>query len=436
MPDTAHYQVIIVGGRPAGATLAARLGQAGLRVLLLERATLPSLPAVSSPAIYSSTMRLLDEIGADEADYARDTPRLRRWVYEFRDDFRVVNQVPDLFGRDYGYAIDRARFDDALWRLAARSPTVTARQGFGVTDLLWDGERVVGVVGKGRGGDEERFSADLVVGADGRFSLVAGKVKAPSHHARTERPTSLYYAYWRGVEAYDATGPCVHIFGPGYGIGFLLMDSADDTCAVVTEGQSAILDPDRLGGAEAMYLGLLQQYPKLWRRLKHAERVTTVRGIKKVGNLYHQAGGPGWALVGDAYHQVDPIDGQGVFDAVFTARALARAILAYSQGEQTWPQALAAYDAEVRAETFPMYRETLARVQRELYTRHPEWAFKTWVRWLTQDPAYKRRLALLITRGIPAQGWLPASVFLGALARGAWGDLKRLGRRDAPALAS
>ncbi len=436
MPDTVHYQVIIVGGRPAGATLAARLGQAGLRVLLLERATLPSLPAVSSPAIYGSSMRLLDEIGAEEADYAQGTPRLRRWVYEFRDDFRVVNQVPEVLGRDYGYAIDRARFDDALWRLAARSPSVTARQAFGVTDLLWDGERVAGVVGKTRGGDEEHFTGDVVVGADGRFSLVAAKVKAASHDVRADLPTSLYYAYWRGVEAYDGSGPCVHIFGPGYGLGFLLMDSADGTCAVVTEGQSALLDPDQHGGAEAMYLGLLQQYPQLWRRFKHAERVTTVRGIKKVGNLYRQAGGPGWALVGDAYHQVDPIDGQGVFDALFTARALAKAVLAYTRGQQTWPQALAAYDAEVRAETFPMYRETLNRVQRELYTRHPEWAFKTWVRWLTQDPAYKRRLALLITRGIPAEGWLPASVFLGALARGAWGDVKRLGRREEPALAS
>ncbi|MBC8098595.1 MAG: FAD-dependent monooxygenase, partial [Armatimonadetes bacterium] len=40
------YDVIIVGGRPAGSTLAARLGQYGLRVLLLERGTFPSLPAV------------------------------------------------------------------------------------------------------------------------------------------------------------------------------------------------------------------------------------------------------------------------------------------------------------------------------------------------------------------------------------------------------
>src|SRR6476619_5670493 len=122
-----HYDTIIVGGRPAGATLAARLGQAGLRVLLLERATLPSAPAASCPAIYPATMCMLDEIGADEAAYARGTPRLHRMVSEVRDDFRISFQLPALFGRDYLYAIDRARFDAALWDTAAGCPGVDAR---------------------------------------------------------------------------------------------------------------------------------------------------------------------------------------------------------------------------------------------------------------------------------------------------------------------
>ena len=96
-----HYDVIVVGGRPAGATLAARLGQAGLRVLLLERAMFPSPPAASCPAIYPATMRLLDEIGADESIYANHTPKIRRLVTEIRDDFRVTIAIPALFGRDY-----------------------------------------------------------------------------------------------------------------------------------------------------------------------------------------------------------------------------------------------------------------------------------------------------------------------------------------------
>jgi flavin-dependent dehydrogenase len=52
------YDVIIVGGRASGSTLAARLGRSGYKVLILERSTFPSLPAVSSPIIYSPASML------------------------------------------------------------------------------------------------------------------------------------------------------------------------------------------------------------------------------------------------------------------------------------------------------------------------------------------------------------------------------------------
>ncbi|MEO1443417.1 MAG: hypothetical protein AAFV33_23640, partial [Chloroflexota bacterium] len=98
------YDVIIVGGRVAGSTLATRLAPHNLNVLLLERDTLPSLPAASSPIIYAPAMTLLDEIGADEYRYAANTPRITQWIVEARDAFRVAQPVPMVDGRDYAYA--------------------------------------------------------------------------------------------------------------------------------------------------------------------------------------------------------------------------------------------------------------------------------------------------------------------------------------------
>src|SRR5919199_1856407 len=122
---------------------------------------------------------------------------------------------------------------------------------------------------------------------------------------------------------------------------------------------------------------LLKQHPQEWRRLAAAEPITDVRGMRDIGNMYRQAGGPGWALVGDALHQKDPLDGQGIYDAVFTAKALGQAIGDWKRGAATWEQALAGYTAAVRAETYPMYQVTLERVRLELYTPRPDWAFKT-----------------------------------------------------------
>ena len=423
--ENEQYDVIIVGGRPAGSTLAARLGQQGMRVLLLERATFPSRPAASCPAIYSSTMRLLDEIGADETDYARGTPRLGRWITEVRDDFRTFNPIPMLHGRDYGYAIDRARFDDALWRNAGRFANVTACQGFAVTELLWSEGRVAGVRGRGADGTETSYRAGCVVGADGRFSIVARKAGAEVRDENAAYPTTLYYAYWKNVEPYDNHGPAVHVFGPGYGYGILLMDSADGTLCAAVEGQSAILDAGDLKPAE-LYLRLLQQHKQVWRRFRNAEQITGVHGMRNIGNLYRAAGGPGWVLVGDAVHQKDPLDGQGIFDAVFTAKMLAQALGAWHRGEESWERAIAGYEAAVRAETYPMYLHTLERVKRDVYGKTPEWTFRTVLRWLLDDPEYKRRIGLLLLRGIDPKRWLSPSVVLRAFIRGAWRDMRQI----------
>ncbi len=420
-----HYDVIIVGGRPAGASLAARLGRAGLRVLLLDRAGFPSAPAVSYPAIFAGTMRLLEEIGVAEEDYAHDTPRLRWWVHEFRHYFRTFSRVPCLDGHDYAYAIDRSRFDDALWRNAARFPTVAAVEGCSVTDLLWHAGRVAGVRARLANGEDVSFTADCVVGAGGRFGLIARKAGARLVEARTDLPTTVYYAYWVHAEPYDEGGPLFHVVAPGHGYGFLLMDSAGGRLGVGIYGQSSLVDP-RPDSAETFYLRQLRAHPRVWRRLERAERVTEVRGMRKIGNLYRDAGGPGWALVGDALRQIDPMDAQGIYDALWMAKELSRAIVAWKNGSCSWEQAIATYQQAVHAETHARYLATLARVKREIYAWRPEWAYRSYVRWVLDDPEYKRRNSLFMARGIPAARWLPRSVICAALFRGAAADTGRL----------
>jgi hypothetical protein len=98
-----------------------------------------------------------------------------------------------------------------------------------------------------------------------------------------------------------------------------------------------------------------------------------------------------------------------------------------------WDQALADYTAAVRAETYPMYRATIERVRRELYTQQPDWAYRSWLRWLATDSEYQRRLVLLMSRALHPTGWLPPRVMLQAIGRGALADLGcLLARRPRP----
>lgn len=427
---THDHDVIIVGGRISGSSLALRLGQAGLRVLLLERDRLPSRPAASSPIIYSPAMRLLDELNIPETAYAAHTPPIPRWIIEAENTFRVEQPVPDVHGRAYAYAIDRGRFDAALWDAAARTPGVTARQRAAVTDLLWDGEKVSGVRVKDLdGGETEAVTAPLVVGADGRFSLVGRKAGADIYDEHTAQPTSIYYAYWCDVQPADDHGPAAHLISPGGDYGLLLADSADGSTVVVVEGRADVINPGS-DGADAFYTAFLRRHPAVWARLQHAQRITPVRGMKRVGNGYRTAGGPGWALVGDAVHQKDPLDGQGIYDALFTAKVLAAVVAKWHTGAVSWEAALADYTAAMREETRPMYRSTLARVEREIYTHYPDWFMHSLARWLYADPVYRERWARLLTRSIDPAAWYTVPGAALGTVRGLWHTLRQTTTAD------
>jgi len=426
MADKPAFDVIIVGGRPAGSTLAARLGQQGCRVLLVDRAEFPSLPAVSSPIIYACTMALLDEIRAPENEYAAGTPQIRTVATEARDYYRAVASIPMDRGRDYAYAIDRARFDGALWRHAAAQQGVTAIDRFAVTDLIWDQGRVVGIQGARHGEAPQAFYANVVVGADGRLSTVASKVDAPFYNVHEGRPTALYYAYWRNLAPYDVPGPLLVTHGTMDGIGYLMMDSADGQTAVVVEGYSDVLDQFS-GTIDLKYAAMLQHAPRVWARVRNAERVGSVRGLKFVPNYYRQPFGPGWALVGDAAHHKDPLGGQGIYDAVFGARAFAHAYLMTRWRAANWETAMKDYQQRLEAETLPMYHNTLAAMR----NFDPQGVIQRLLgRYACENPDFVRNLIRVPTRMIPPTEVVTVPLLARTIVRGVSGDLQRISTHE------
>ncbi len=427
-----EYDVIIVGGRVAGSTLAARLGKYGLDVLLLERATFPALPAVSSPIIFASTMAYLDEIGADEAAYARNTPKIYHMANVAAGTTGKL-RLPDYKGRDYAYAIDRARFDAALWDTALQYKSVEGRQGVSVTDLCFDETgRVVGVTAK-ENGETQTFNARLVIGADGRFGIVGRKVEAAETDVQDAHPTSIYYAYWENIEPFDDAGASSVAYQGNGAYGYLSMDSADNQTVIGIEGRADTLQPNEGESIEDFYLRMLKRKPELWTRMLDAEQVTSVRGMKQIGNSYRQAGGSGWALTGDAYHQKDPLDGQGIYNAVVTGKALARSIGKYFAGDWNWSKAVAEYDEVARVKTYPMYRALQTRVRTSFFLEGnsqiqiPPQVLQTASRWMLQDPTFNELIGKMMTRQLPPDmiTLLAPPTILKALALGPARDLKK-----------
>ncbi|HLT35790.1 MAG TPA: NAD(P)/FAD-dependent oxidoreductase [Enhygromyxa sp.] len=415
--------VVIVGGRPAGSTLAARLGAAGHRVLLVDRARFPSPPGVpSSPLLYQSAMAVLDELGIDESEYRAASQPTSAFGFAFGDVFETVFQIPTMWGRNYVCGLDRVGFDEVLWRNLARFPSVERREGFAVTDLLRDeGGRVVGVIGSERGGPAQQIRARAVVGADGRFSLIARKVGAPITEQEAECVSTVYFAEWEGVTPFGDGLDCAQIHVTGRGLDVLCLPMPGGRMTLNTHARADRVDIH--GDAQRYYVDTVRSVPTLARRLGDARQVTEVVGIKRVGNGYRRASGPGWVLVGDAAHYKDPVDGQGIYDALTGARLLAAALGPWLAGELGWEAAMAEYQRELYAATHPMYLETVGRLRRELYDEPPTLVIKTLIRWTMTDPAYQTRFMNYLGRTIPVAGWSSPQLIAGAVMRGIWRDL-------------
>jgi len=363
---TPDYDVIIVGGRPAGASLAARLGRRGARVLVADRATFPSLPGVpSSPAVYPAAIYLLDELGVPESSYADAHARITTFVMSFGERFDAVAHLPVMWGRGYGLGIERSQFDNVLWEHLGRYPSVTRRAGLTVTDLLRDsGGRVIGVVARERDAPDERITTRCVVGADGRYSPVARMAGARVVEEENRHVSTVYFADWEGVAPVSEGVHAAHVYATGRGLDVLFIPVPGGRFTINTHARADRVDVR--GDAQGYYLRTLRSLPGVARRIAGARQATPLYGIKRIANGYREAAGDGWVLVGDALHYKDPADGQGIFDALLESKLLDEELGPWLAGERDFAEATARYARAVRAETHPMFRATVERLRREL----------------------------------------------------------------------
>ena len=186
------HDVIVVGTRVAGAATDMLLARAGVSVLAVDRAAFPS-DTLSTHQVQVPGIARLSRWGVLDGVVAAGTPATRQVRF---DAGAVVleGRMPSVDGVDALYSPRRTLLDRLLVD-AARAAGAEVRERFAVDELLFDGGRVTGIRGRARGGTEK---AGLVVGADGRHSMVAKAVGATPYHVRPATSVA-YYAYWDGV---------------------------------------------------------------------------------------------------------------------------------------------------------------------------------------------------------------------------------------------
>jgi flavin-dependent dehydrogenase len=314
------YDVIVVGARVAGAATAMLLARRGMRVLVVDRASFPS-DTLSTHLVQLPGVARLAEWGLLDRVTGAGTPVVRRLRFDAGPV--LEGRYPSLDGVDGVVCPRRTRLDQVLVD-AAREAGAEVRETFAVEEVLAADGRVTGVRGAERRGQPVTETARLVVGADGKHSMVARAVGAAEYH---ELPvlSMACYGYWEGVplsggEIYSRPGRMAGAF------------PTDDGLTVTYMAWPAAEFATFRSDVDTHVHKTLDLMGTLGDRVRAGRLVEHFRTTPDLPNRFRVPYGPGWALAGDAGVVLDPATGHGIGHAFAQAHLLARAVAAGFDG--------------------------------------------------------------------------------------------------------
>jgi 2-polyprenyl-6-methoxyphenol hydroxylase-like FAD-dependent oxidoreductase len=342
------YDAIIVGARCAGSPTAMLLARRGFKVLLLDRATFPS-DTISTHILWPHGAEVLARWGLLQRLADTGVPPIcRRMTFDV-GPFALQGTVPDANDGRGGFCPRRTALDGILVNAAAEAG-VDIREGFTVDELLVTDGAVVGVRGHGRGARPIEERARVVVGADGVNSFVAQAVRAPEYDVRPVAACG-YYSYYSGVVQDDielyVREHCAFGGAPtNDGLHLVMVNwPASDFATVRAD-------------VDGHVSRALEAAPDFAARVRSGSREEKWYGTAGVAGYFRKSYGRGWALVGDASYNKDPITAQGISDAFIDAVGLVEALSAGLSGNGTFEDLLAAHERARNERVRPMYEFT------------------------------------------------------------------------------
>lgn len=346
MPESAAAQIIVVGGGPAGSSAAFFLAQAGIDVLVLDRARFPR-DKTCSEYMSPQASRLLECMGALDAVQNAGAARLAGMRVHAPNGATIHGEFASNHGfkghSDRGLALRRTILD-AILLGRARAAGARVEEGCRVTDLVRapDG-RIEGVMTSIAGAPAITRRAPLVIGADGLRSVVGrrlGLIRA----SRWPRRIALV-THYSGVDGIGGYGEMFVDRGGYCGLADV-GGGMTNVAVVVPVSRAAEVAIDRTDFLESW----IAERPALAERFGRAERVDAVRATGPFAASAKRGWAPGAALVGDAAEFFDPFTGEGIYTALRGGEMLAGfAVDAVSQTLRA-DHALRAYESARHAE--------------------------------------------------------------------------------------
>ncbi len=320
-----HYDCIVIGGGPAGSTVAALLAKMGHRVVVLEKARFPRHHIGESlmPQTYWTFQRL----GLLERMKASAFPRKESVQFvsaEGRESLPYYFTDRDPHECSVTWQVRRDEFDRMMLDHAAECGA-DVRQGVLVKEVLFDGSRAIGVRAVADGQTVE-LRAKVIVDASGQSSILSRQLDLRVIDATLKN--AAIYAYYKGAQR-DAgrdEGATLVIRTPDRQGWFWVIPLPDDITSVGVVAPPSQLFGDRAGDPLSILEMEIGRCEPMAKRVRNARRVEDVHVLRDFSYRSRAVAGDGWVLIGDAYSFIDPVYSSGVMLALKSGEMAADAI--------------------------------------------------------------------------------------------------------------
>jgi geranylgeranyl reductase family protein len=321
------YDVIVVGGGPAGSSIASILSREGLRVVLFEKEEFPRHHIGES--LMTDTYWTFQRMGLLEK--LKASPFVRKYSVQFANPAGKESRPFYFFEAMHHesavtWQVTRAVFDKMLIEHAA-DQGAAVHQGAQVKQVLFEDDKAVGVEVLLKDGTRESFHARVVVDATGQSAMLSNKFRWRVRDPKLKK--AVLYSYFKGAHREpDLNGGATLVLRtqPGSGGWFWYIPLEDDLTSVGIVADPGYLLKDRGQDLGKILNEEIDRCETVKRRVGEGERVDKVYSILDYSYRSKKNAGNGFIIIGDAYGFLDPIYSSGVLLACKMAELAADAI--------------------------------------------------------------------------------------------------------------